>query len=137
MADASRDVTTRRVPTALGRLHVTDHPGAEQAPVLMHGFLDDSRIYNRFVPLLSPRRAVSFDFLGYGSADRPRRITQRQPACLDIAVGLVFGALDRYLSPDLAAHFASLFPRAGTQLVDGASHWPQWDQPKAVSELIR
>jgi pimeloyl-ACP methyl ester carboxylesterase len=66
-----------------------------------------------------------------------RRIAQGQLADLDIPVALVFGALDRYLSPDLAAHLASLFPSAGTHLVDGASHWPQWDQPKAVSELIR
>ena len=62
---------------------------------------------------------------------------QGQPADLDIPVGLVFGALDRYLSPDLAARLARLFPAADTHLVDGASHWPQWDQPKAVAELIR
>jgi 2-hydroxy-6-oxonona-2,4-dienedioate hydrolase len=30
----------------------------------MHGFPDDSRIYDRLVPLLSPRRAEAFDFLG-------------------------------------------------------------------------
>jgi pimeloyl-ACP methyl ester carboxylesterase len=52
-------------------------------------------------------------------------------------VRLVFGALDRYLSPDLAGHLAGLFPEAGLHLVDGASHWPQWDQPEAVAELIR
>ena len=288
MADASRAVTTRQVPTAMGLLHVSDHAGDEPALVLMHGFPDDSRIYRRLVPLLSPRRAVAFDFLGYGGSDRPqtgapdpadhldqvgavldelgidtavlvghdasgpvaidyaltapervsqlillntyyghapalrlpemirlladpdmtpltdamlndpdqrlwllghtarqfggdpldphsvgvasivpqffgdagrpdalpairawtaalfgdldaqdRRITQGQLAGLDIPVGLVFGVLDRYLSPDLAAHLASLFPKAGLHLVDGASHWPQWDQPKAVSELIR
>jgi len=288
MADASRDATTRQVSTAMGRLHVADHAGDEPALVLMHGFPDDSRIYNRLVPLLSPRRAVAFDFLGYGGSDRPRtgtldsaghvhqlgavldelgietavlvghdasgpvaidyaltapervgklillntyyghapalrvpemirlladpdmtpladamlndpdrrmwllghtarqfggdpldpdsvgvaavvpqffgdagrpdalpairawtaalfsdldaqdqRITQGQLAGLDIPVGLVFGVLDRYLSPDLAAHLASLFARADLQLVDGASHWPQWDAPKAVSGLIR
>ena len=51
MADASRDVTTRRVPTAMGRLQVTDHPGDEPALILMHGFPDDSRIYDRLVPV--------------------------------------------------------------------------------------
>jgi pimeloyl-ACP methyl ester carboxylesterase len=66
-----------------------------------------------------------------------RRIAGGQLAGLDIPVRLVFGALDRYLSPDLAAHLAGLFPRAGLHLVDGASHWPQWDQPEAVAELIR
>jgi pimeloyl-ACP methyl ester carboxylesterase len=66
-----------------------------------------------------------------------RRIAQGQLAGLDIPVRLVFGALDRYLTPDLAAHLASLFPTAGLHLVDGASHWPQWDRPEAVAELIR
>src|SRR5215469_10660670 len=72
MADASRDVATRQVPTAVGRLQVADHPGDEPTLVLMHGFPDDSRIYNRLVPLLSPRRVVAFDFLGYGGSDRPQ-----------------------------------------------------------------
>jgi len=72
MADASRDVTTRQIPTAMGLLYVADHPGDGPALVLMHGFPDDSRIYNRLVPLLSPRRAVAFDFLGYGASDRPQ-----------------------------------------------------------------
>jgi 2-hydroxy-6-oxonona-2,4-dienedioate hydrolase len=288
MADASHDVTIRQVPTPMGRLHVCDHAGDEPALVLMHGFPDDSRIYDRLVPALSPRRAVVFDFLGYGGSGRPpagaagpaghlhqlgavldglgletavlaghdasgpvavdyaltapgrvgelillntyyghapalrlpemirlladpdmtpladamlddpdqrmwllghtarqfggdpldpgsagiasvlpqffgdgghpgalpairawtaalcgdlgaqdRRIARGQLAGLDIPVRLVFGALDRYLSPGLAAHLAGLFPKAGLHLVDGASHWPQWDQPEAVAELIR
>ena len=60
MADASRDVITRRVPTAMGWLHVVDHAGDEPALVLMHGFPDDSRIYARLVPLLGypPGRPV-------------------------------------------------------------------------------
>ena len=37
----------------------------------MHGFPDDHRIYNKLLPQLSPRRAVAFDFLGYGRSDRP------------------------------------------------------------------
>ena len=66
-----------------------------------------------------------------------QQIALRRLAGLDIPVGLVFGALDRYLSPGLAAHLASLFATDGLHLVEGASHWPQWDQPKAVAELIR
>jgi 2-hydroxy-6-oxonona-2,4-dienedioate hydrolase len=74
----------------------------------------------------------------FGDLDtQDRRIAQGQLAGLDIPVGLVFGALDRYLSPGLAAHLASLFGKADLHLVDGASHWPQWDQPEAVAELIR
>jgi pimeloyl-ACP methyl ester carboxylesterase len=36
----------------------------------MHGFPDDHRIYNKLLPRLAPRRAVAFDFLGYGRSDR-------------------------------------------------------------------
>ena len=70
MVDASRNAIIRQVQATDGELHVTDCPGDEPALVLMHGFPDDCRIYNRLVPLLSPRRAVTFDFLGYGSSDR-------------------------------------------------------------------
>jgi pimeloyl-ACP methyl ester carboxylesterase len=42
--------------------------GGDPAIVLMHGSPDDSRIYDRLLPLLSSRRrVVRFDFLGYGS----------------------------------------------------------------------
>ena len=57
-------------------------------------------------------------------------------AGLDLPVTLVFGAADRYLSPLLARHLADLFRHAAVHLVDGASHWPQWDQPGEVAKLI-
>jgi len=120
MADASRDATTRQVSTTMGRLHVADHAGDEPALVLCTAFPDDSRIYNRLVPLLSPRRAVAFDFLGYGGSDRPQART------LDSAGHLhQLGAVLDDLGIETAV------------LADGASHWPQWDAPKAVSGLIR
>ena len=53
-----------------GRLHVSDRPGDGPAAVLMHGFPDDSHIYDHLAPLLAPRRTVAFDFLGYGRSDR-------------------------------------------------------------------
>jgi pimeloyl-ACP methyl ester carboxylesterase len=276
------------VPTPRGSLHVTDQPGEGPALILMHGFPDDSHIYDRLVPLLAPRRAVTFDFLGYGRSDRseasagdvanhdqdlaavvdslgieqvalvahdasgpvaidyainePDRVShlvllntyyghapmlrlpemirlfadehfapladalvadldqrlwllqhtarrfgseeldpagieavsvmpqffgdadipdalaairgwtgtlfaelQRQDeqiatgqlASLDVPVALPFGELDEYLSPDLGRHLAGLFPRAELRLVEGASHWPQWDQPDAVAQLVK
>ena len=70
MVDASRHAIIRQVPATGAGLHVTDCPGDEPALILMHGFPDDCRIYNRLVPLLSPRRVVTFDFLGYGRSDR-------------------------------------------------------------------
>jgi hypothetical protein len=60
----------RMVQVPGGRLHLSDHPGQEPALVLLHGFPDDSRIYERLVPLLAPRRAVALDWLGYGRSDR-------------------------------------------------------------------
>ena len=53
-----------------GSLHVLDYPGEEPAIVLMHGFPDDHRVYDKLLPLLTPRRAVTFDWLGYGRSDR-------------------------------------------------------------------
>jgi len=47
----------------------------------MHGFPDDSRIYDRVDPLLAPRRVVAVDWLGYGRSDRV------EPASLRRRVG--------------------------------------------------
>jgi haloalkane dehalogenase len=69
-AAAAVSVDERRVDTPHGAIFVRDAPGEGLAVVLMHGFPDDQRIYARLLPLLSPRRAVSFDFLGYGRSER-------------------------------------------------------------------
>jgi pimeloyl-ACP methyl ester carboxylesterase len=38
----------------------------------MHGFPDNVHLYDRLSPYLSPpRRVVLFDFLGWGSSDKP------------------------------------------------------------------
>jgi len=291
MAQASpapQGAVDRMVQAPGGRLHVTDHPGQDPALVLLHGFPDDSRIYDRLAPLLAPRRAVALDWLGYGRSERvepgpsddaqhqhqlgavldaleldrmvlvghdaggpdaidyalsePGRVdhlvllntyyghaqTLRLPeliwlladpnltpladamlddpnlrlwllghtagrfgldpanpggvavasiqpqffgeadspdalaavrawtaalfpsldrqdahiaaghlAALELPVTLVFGAADRYLNPALARQLAGLFRHADLQLVEGASHWPQWDQPELVAQSIK
>src|SRR5262250_2094104 len=54
------------------RIYVRDHPGSEPAIILMHGFPDNVHLYDRLSPYLSPpRRVVLFDFLGWGSSDKP------------------------------------------------------------------
>jgi pimeloyl-ACP methyl ester carboxylesterase len=53
-----------------GWVHVTDRPGYGPPVLLMHGFPDDSRIYDRLVQLLAPRRVVALDWLGYGRSER-------------------------------------------------------------------
>ena len=38
----------------------------------MHGFPDNVHLYDRLLPYLSPpRRVIAFDFLGWGSSDKP------------------------------------------------------------------
>jgi haloalkane dehalogenase len=54
------------------RIYVREHAGEEPPVVLMHGFPDNSHLYDRLVPCLSPpRRVVVFDFLGCGSSEKP------------------------------------------------------------------
>ena len=54
------------------RIYVRDHAGTEPAIILMHGFPDNVHLYDRLSPYLSPpRRVVLFDFLGWGSSDKP------------------------------------------------------------------
>ena len=271
-----------------GSLHVLDYPGEEPAIVLMHGFPDDHRVYDKLLPLLTPRRAVTFDWLGYGRSDRsdtagfsleehgadlvsvidrldiaravlvghdasgpdavafavthPQRVAHlvllntifgHQPSLqlpemirlladpaftpltdamvnddgqrlwllqhtatqwgldaldpdglaiksilpqffgdvdqpdalaairawtaglfdsldkqdalidsgalghLEVPVSIIFGERDRYLNPSLAAEIAGLFKDPSLHLVQDASHWPQYDQPEVVAQLLK
>ena len=53
-----------------GRLYVCDHPGHSPAILALHGFPDDSRIYNPLIRPLAPHRVVTFDWIGYGRSSR-------------------------------------------------------------------
>jgi pimeloyl-ACP methyl ester carboxylesterase len=47
-------------------------PGTGVPVVLMHGFPDNTHLYDRLVPHLAGRRpVVRFDFLGWGRSDKP------------------------------------------------------------------
>lgn len=278
--------TTRQVKHTGGTLHVVERTGEDPPIVLMHGFPDDHRIYDRLTPLLG-KRTVAFDFLGYGQSDRPsdrtfdrddrqrdltaviesldldrvvlvghdssgpeaiqwtlehserverlallntyyghhpslqlpemirlladralrpladamvedpqqrlwllghtakqlglevgdqegvglhaiapqffegpagpdalteirawtadlfaaldaqdERIKAGDLGTLSVPVSVVFGADDRYLSPDLGRHLASQFPHAELRVVEQAGHWLQWDQPQVVADAI-
>jgi haloalkane dehalogenase len=63
----------RRIPRGQGTIYARDYEGAGPPFVLMHGFPDNLQIYDRIVPYLvaAGRRAVTFDFLGYGASDKP------------------------------------------------------------------
>jgi haloalkane dehalogenase len=53
------------------RIHAREQPGDEPAIVLMHGFPDNHHLYDRLVPHLPGRHLVVFDFLGWGTSDKP------------------------------------------------------------------
>jgi haloalkane dehalogenase len=57
------------------RIYARDYRGeGGPAIVLLHGFPDNIHLYDRLVPHLTPpRRVVTFDFLGWGSSDKPQR----------------------------------------------------------------
>ena len=74
MSKTDTDVNQHSVHHEGGSLYVLDYPGQEPAIVLMHGFPDDHRIYDKLAPLLSPRRVVTFDWLGYGRSDRTDKV---------------------------------------------------------------
>jgi pimeloyl-ACP methyl ester carboxylesterase len=56
---------------------------------------------------------------------------------LPVPVSIIFGERDPYLSPSLAAELSDLFTDPSFQLLAGAGHWVQHDQPDVVAELLR
>jgi pimeloyl-ACP methyl ester carboxylesterase len=54
-----------------------------------------------------------------------------------VPVSVVFGRDDPNLNPDVAHHISSLFTNSELHLIDQASHWPQWDRPDVVADLIK
>jgi haloalkane dehalogenase len=66
--------TTEILPVSLGphRLYVEAEAGEGTPVVLMHGFPDNTHLYDRLVPYLAGHRPiVRFDFLGWGRSDKP------------------------------------------------------------------
>jgi len=106
------------------RIYAREYAGAEPAVILMHGFPDNLHLYDRLVPFVSPsRRVVTFDFLGWGSSDKPLGYpytAANQEADLDAVVkGLNLGQVV------LVAHDAS-----GPPAIDWALSHP--DQVAAL-----
>ena len=65
---------TETLPVARGpyRLYAEAEAGEGVPVVLMHGFPDNTHLYDRLVPYLAGRRpVVRFDFLGWGRSDKP------------------------------------------------------------------
>lgn len=99
------------------RLYVREYPGAEPAIVLMHGFPDNVHLYDRVVPLLTGRRVITFDFLGWGRSDKPTGY----PYTATNQIGEVEAVIRRFGSGPavLVAHDAS-----GPPAIDWAMQHP-------------
>nr|POF20143.1 haloalkane dehalogenase 1 [Quercus suber] len=67
--------TEHRIPRTHGSVYVRDFPGSEPAFVALHGFPDNSHIYDHLIPHLSKagRRVITIDFLGFGASDKPSK----------------------------------------------------------------
>ena len=52
-------------------ISVRHYAGSGPAFVLMHGFPDNLHIYDRLIPALPGRQVITFDFLGWGTSDKP------------------------------------------------------------------
>ena len=72
-APAERGFGERYVERDGHRIYIRDYPGAGPAYVMVHGFPDNCRIYEDVAAMLSAagRRVITFDFLGFGSSDKP------------------------------------------------------------------
>jgi len=101
---------TLRVPRGPYELHAEVSPGEGVPIVLMHGFPDNTHLYDRIMPHLAGRRPVArFDFLGWGESDKPSGYpytAANQSGDLDVVADAVrenFGASEL----TLVAHDAS------------------------------
>jgi pimeloyl-ACP methyl ester carboxylesterase len=65
--------TEHRVERDRGSLYIRDFPGRGPAFVVLHGFPDNSHIYDDLIPHLvaAGRRTIAIDFLGFGASDKP------------------------------------------------------------------
>lgn len=93
--------------------------------ILMHGFPDSLHLYDRVAPMLAKdRRVVAFDFLGWGSSDKPQDHTY------DVAS----------LRRDLEAVIDHFEPQKAVLVVHDSSGQPgidyALDNPSRVAELV-
>jgi len=65
--------TELRVQRDRGSLYVRDFSGSGPAFVVLHGFPDNSQIFDELIPHLvsAGRRTIAIDFLGFGASDKP------------------------------------------------------------------
>ena len=126
-----RSYTEHRILRGASAISARHYAGTGPALVLMHGFPDNLHIYDRLIPYLHDRQVITFDFLGWGTSDKPTDY----PYTSDRPVRIIFGADDPYLNSGVAEHFHEVFPTSELFLLP-AGHWPQLDSPEEVARLL-
>jgi haloalkane dehalogenase len=73
MAKSDAEIIGHRISRGSYKLSAREYPGTKSAFVMMHGYPDDQNLWARVAPLLAAvgHRVITFDFLGYGSSDKP------------------------------------------------------------------
>src|SRR6266852_5712539 len=66
-----RSYTEHRILRGAYGIYARHYAGTGPAFILMHGFPDNFHIYDRLIPYLGGRQVITFDFLGWGSSDKP------------------------------------------------------------------
>jgi pimeloyl-ACP methyl ester carboxylesterase len=141
--------TEHRVHHADVSLYIRDFPGSGPAFVLLHGFPDNSHIYDDLVPHLAAadRRTIAFDFLGFGASvksegalysftncstkSRPIRPVSRISGA-DLPLLLIWGKADSYLHVSVAEHLKC---HASVHTLE-AGHWPQIDEVADTARIM-
>jgi pimeloyl-ACP methyl ester carboxylesterase len=104
-------------------------------------FIRDEAVRRDLLPQYYTRfRAARPAFLRL-NADLPRTLMSRarrtsQLRAFERPVRIVFGSDDPYLNTRVARRFARLFPAAELELIDGARHYVQVDEPEVVAVAI-
>ena len=120
----ARPSTVRWVRFQRHRLFVRDYPGRGPALVLMHGFPDNTHLYDRLVLYLRGRHTVTFDFLGWGRSDKPR--------------GHVYTFAEHEAELEAVAsqlHLSAIVPVAHDASGPAAINW-SLDHPSQVAALV-
>ena len=144
------DLTSRTLPVTrrLYQLYAEVTAGTGAPVVLMHGFPDNTHLYDRLLPYLAGRRpVVRFDFLGWGRSDKPPKYPYTASSQVgDLAA--VVDAIDEHLDASrvtLVAHDASGPPAidwaldncgrvADLVLLNTYYHWtPSLRRPPAIA----
>jgi pimeloyl-ACP methyl ester carboxylesterase len=107
-------------------------------------FFRDASVRDAFLPVLyeqferrpSAQRAFFALNEDLRSALRSRAKRRDELVHFERPVRILFGAADPYLNADVARDMARLFPRTDLNLVEGARHFVQMDEPDRVATEI-